>query len=133
MIIIDTLTAIPTEEDMRCSIGEYYRKCPAAKILAMALPQIVAELDRTGCTLVIVNQMRTAPVLIGNPERVPGGCALKHYAAMRLEVRLVERLKVGGMVVGQKIRVKTVKNKCAAPEKEAKLDLLFGSGLHFVN
>lgn len=132
VIVIDTLTALPPRLELNMTMGEYTQGT-AAKILAASLPRLTAQLAKNGCTLVIVNQMRTNPtVMFGSPEKVPGGCALKHYAAMRLEVRRVEILKAGGQAIGQKIKVKTVKNKCAVPMREAFLALLFGSGLRSV-
>ena len=129
VIVLDTLTALPTQEDLRRDIGEYSRKNPTAKVLSSVLPRISAALAKNGYTLLVVNQMREAPgVLFGNPERIPGGHALKHYASMRLDLRRIEPLRESQDVTGQRIRVKVVKNKCAAPFKEATLDLIYGSG-----
>lgn len=129
IIVVDTLTALPTRQELIMSMGESARGA-AAKILAAALPRLTTQLAKTGCALVIVNQTRTAPVLYGDPVCVPGGCALKHYAAMRAEIRRIEILKEDGRAVGQRIKIKLSKNKCAVPMREVRLDLRFGAGLY---
>lgn len=128
-IIMDTLTAMPTRESSRLSVGEYENN-PHAKVMARALPKLLTPLSQSGCTLIILNQMRYNPaVLYGNPETVPGGRALKHYAAMRLEVRGIEVLRERSEIIGQRMRVKVTKNKCAAPFREAKIKIIYGKGL----
>lgn len=130
LIVIDTLSALPTKEDLRVSLGESARTNPPAKILARALPQIKALLAKSGCTLVLVNQLREKTgVVFGNPETVPGGHALRHYADIRLDVRRLEVIRQAGQIIGQNILVKVVKNKCAPPFREAKLRLVYGEGI----
>ena len=130
VIVIDTLTALPAKVELLEPIGTY--QGAVAKILSAAFPQLVIQLAKTGCTLVIVNQIRKPPVIYGNPEKVTGGCALRHYAAMRLDVRCAEYIMEKKVVTGQRIRIKTVKNKCAAPMKEIRLDLLYDGSLQSV-
>lgn len=131
MIVIDTLTALPAKVELSEPIGTYQLGA-VAKILSAAFPQLVTQLAKTGCTLVIVNQIRTAPTIFGNPEKIPGGCALRHYAAIHLDVRRIEILREKHTATGQRIRIRSVKNKCAAPLKEIRLDLLFDGTLHSI-
>ena len=128
-IIMDTLTALPTRESLRINMGDWENNSQA-KVMARALPKLITPLSQSGCTLIILNQMRYKPaVLHGKPETVPGGRALKHYAAMRLDVRRIEMLKEETEFIGQHIRVKVVKNKCAAPLKMADIKIIYGKGM----
>jgi len=129
VIVLDTLASLPTREELAMDVGDFGQINPPARVLSTVLPKIVAALEKNGSTLLIVNQMRNASVVMyGNPERVPGGKALKHYASMRLDVRRNETLREGRDIAGQRIRVKVVKNKCAVPFREAALDLMYGVG-----
>ena len=129
VIVLDTLTALPTKIALSMEMGDFENGA-TAKLLSRALPRLISTLDKNGCTLVIVNQLRTnSTITFGNPEKVPGGNALKHYAAMRLDVRRVDFVKIGGKITGQKIRIKAVKNKCAAPMRETVIPLIYGVGL----
>ena len=99
LVVIDTLTALPTAQQMEAAIDNFAAE-PQSKVLSRCLPRLIPILSRYGCTLVVVNQVRENPKrLLGNPEHSTGGRALKHYAAVRLEVRQ------GRMTV--------TKNKCA--------------------
>lgn len=130
MIVIDSLAALPTREDLRCEMSGYVQINPPARILAHALPQLAGSLAKSGCTLILVNQMREkVGMMYGNPEKTPGGRALKHYESMRLEVRLTGTTKKGRGVTGQQMRVSVLKNKCAAPFRTANLELDYKSGI----
>lgn len=123
VIVIDTLAALPMQYD---TVTEQQTKTTPAKLLAKALPILAAELAASGCTLILVNQLRDIPgVVYGNPERSTGGRALKFYASVRLEVRRIEVLKEGREITGQRVRVKAVKNKLAPPYREAELCLWY--------
>ena len=135
VIVVDSLTALPTKKQAVTAIGQ---ECAgitsAAQIMPRALSALAPILQKSMCLLVIVNQIRENPeVKFGNPERIPGGRALKHYAAVRLDVRRVEvkhgLRKIGDYVIpGQTMRVKVVKNKCAPPYREADIYLDYECG-----
>ena len=123
-VIIDTLPAMHTRESLQLPIGETEIR-PLAKVLAQYLPRLFSPLSASGCTLIILNQTRERQALFHNPETVPGGRALRHYAALRLEVRCVQYLQKRG----QRVRVRVIKNKCAASFRTAEAILTYGKGL----
>lgn len=132
-IVIDTVTALPTNENMRIGIND--RKCKIgenqAKVMSKALPILAPFLHKTGCTLILVNQMREKPsVMIGNPERPTGGKAVGYYSALRLETHRYETIKHANTTTGQKILVKVEKCKYAAPGKRAVVSLIYGEGVN---
>lgn len=123
VIVIDTLAALPMQYD---TATQPQTIMTPAKLLSKALPILAAELARSGCTLILVNQMRTSPgIAFGNPDVVTGGNALKFYASVRLDVHRVEAVKEGAEVTGQRIRIRAVKNKLAPPYREAELCLWY--------
>ena len=131
-IVIDTVAALPTKEDMRCSInagccGERERQ---AKIMSKALPILSTALRHSGCTLILVNQIRNKPgIMYGNPEYPTGGKAIGYYASLRLDTRRVELTKTGELITGHLMRVKVAKNKLAPPGREAEVPLIYGTGI----
>lgn len=119
VIVIDTLAALPMRDD---TVTEAQWKMSPAALLSKALPILAVELARSGCALILVNQMREkSGIVFGNREKTTGGNALKFYASVRLEVRRIEAMKEGLEVCGQKVQVKAVKNKIAPPYREAEL------------
>lgn len=131
-VVIDTVAALPTNEDMRCSIDDVYwaLRERQAKVMSKALPILARALCHTSCTLILVNQLREKPgVVYGNPERPTGGKAIGFYAALRLDTRRYEVIKEGVRITGQVMRVRVTKNKLASPGREAKVPLIYGEGL----
>jgi len=132
-IVIDTVAAMPTNEDMRiginnkrCSLTEYH-----ARIMSRALPILAPLLHRTGCTLILVNQLRNIPgVMYGRPDRPAGGRAIGYYAALQLETFRLESVKYNDdFTIGQKVLVRVQKCKYGIPGKRAEIKLFYGQGI----
>lgn len=131
-VVIDTVAALPTRTEMKNSInsGCWTELEKQAKVLSKALPILAGALRRTGCTMILVNQLRENPrILYGNPEYSTGGKAVGYYAALRLETRLVEIIKEGKDVTGQKVRIRAKKCKYAPPDRCSEIRLIYGEGL----
>lgn len=131
-VVIDTVTAFPTREDMRVGIND---KCgpprnQQAKVMSKCLPILTGLLHVTGCTLFLVNQLREKPgIMYGRPDRPTGGRAIGYFAALRLETRRIEAMASGNVVTGQKVAVDVVKCKQVAQGKRAIVTLTYGKGI----